>query len=163
MVEQHSECYFNSSTNVCITPFDYICRFQKGCQSVFMVGILVTGYIAMPVGGIKWLSTWENHCTDSFKNADSFRKATSKYPCKWVIKLFTQPICFMKGIVQSKIQIWCLSAYTKGILYVGDFVSSVEHKLRFWTQIVAVWQAYNGSQWDPRLWEKKKHTQTKPN
>ncbi len=53
-------------------------------------------------------------------------------------------------------KIWCLSAYPKGIQDVGDFVSSVEHKQRFLTQTVAVCQSYNGSQWDPRLWEEKK-------
>ncbi len=53
-------------------------------------------------------------------------------------------------------KIWCLSAYPKGIQDVGDFVSSVEHKRRFLTQTVAVCQSYNGSQWDPRLWETKK-------
>ncbi len=46
---------------------------------------------------------------------------------------------------------------------VGYFVSSVEHKLRFLTQTGAVCQSYNGSQWDPWIWETKKHTQTKPN
>ncbi len=52
--------------------------------------------------------------------------------------------------------IWCLSTYHQGIQDVGDFVSSVEHKRRFLTQTVAVCQSYNGSQWDPRLWELKK-------
>ncbi len=69
----------------------------------------------------------------------------------------------IKGIVHPKMKIWCLSAYPQGIQDVGDFVYSVEHKRRFLTQTVAVCQSYNGSQWDPRLWESKKHTQTKPN
>ncbi len=64
---------------------------------------------------------------------------------------FRKPV---KGIVHPKMKIWCLSAYPKGIQDVG--VSSVEHKRRFLTQIVAVCQSYNGSQWYPRLWEKKK-------
>ncbi len=68
-----------------------------------------------------------------------------------------------KGIVHPKMKKWCLSAYPQGIQYVGDFVSSVEHKQRFLTQTVAVCQSYNGSQCDSRLWEKTKHTQTKPN
>ncbi len=42
---------------------------------------------------------------------------------------------------------WCLSAYPQGIQDVGVFDSSVEHKQRF--------LSYNGSQWDPRLWETK--------
>ncbi len=67
-------------------------------------------------------------------------------------------ICHIKGIVHSNIYIWCLSAYPKDIQDVGDFVSSVEHKWRFFTQTVADCQSYNCSQWDPRLWEKKKHT-----
>ncbi len=50
-----------------------------------------------------------------------------------------------------------LSAYPQGIQDVGDFVSSLEHKQRFLTQTVAVCQSYNGSQWDPRLWETKKN------
>ncbi len=37
----------------------------------------------------------------------------------------------IKGIVHPKMKIWCLSAYPKGIQDVGDFVSSVEHKLDF--------------------------------
>ncbi len=53
-------------------------------------------------------------------------------------------------------KIWCLSTYPQGIQDVGDFVSSVEHKQRFLIQTVAVCQSYNGSQWDPRFWEKKK-------
>ncbi len=65
-------------------------------------------------------------------------------------------ICHIKGIVHPKMQIWCLSAYPKGIQDVGDFVSSVEHKWRFLTQTVAVRQSYNVSQWDSRLWERKK-------
>ncbi len=79
-----------------------------------------------------------------------------------IIKLlFSMPI--IKGIVHPKMQIWCLSAYPQGIQDVGDFVSSVEHKQRFLTQTVAVCQSYNGSQWDPRLWESKKniHRQNK--
>ncbi len=59
----------------------------------------------------------------------------------------------------------CLFAYPKGIQDVGDFVASVEHKRRFLTQTVAVCQSYNGSQWDPRLWEKKnihRQNQIKP-
>ncbi len=44
----------------------------------------------------------------------------------------------------------------KGIQDAGDFVSSVEHRQRCLTQTVAVCQSYNGSQWDSRLWEKKK-------
>ncbi len=62
----------------------------------------------------------------------------------------------VKGIVHPKMKMWCLSAFLKGIQNVGDFVSSVEHKQRFLTQTVAVCQSYNGSQWDPRLWESKK-------
>ncbi len=66
-------------------------------------------------------------------------------------------ICHIKGIVHPKMKIWCLSAYPKGIQDVGDFVSSVEHKWRFFlSQTVAVCQPYNGSQWDPRLWETNK-------
>ncbi len=61
-----------------------------------------------------------------------------------LFRLFT----LLKGIVHPKMKIWCLSAYHKGIQDVGDFVSSVEHKLRFLTQTVAVCQSYNGSQWD---------------
>ncbi len=38
---------------------------------------------------------------------------------------------------------WCLSAYPQGIQYVGDFASSVEHKLRFITHTVAVCESYN--------------------
>ncbi len=56
-----------------------------------------------------------------------------------------------------------LSAYSQGIRDVADFVSSAEHKRRFLTQTVAVYQSYNGSQWDSWLWERKKHTPTKPN
>ncbi len=52
-------------------------------------------------------------------------------------------------------KIVCVSAYPQGIQDVGDFVSTVEHKLSLLTQTVAVCQSYNGSQW-----EKKKHTQT---
>ncbi len=52
---------------------------------------------------------------------------------------------------------WCLSAYPQGIQDVSDFVYLVEPKQRFLTQTVAVCQSYNGSQWDPRVWE------TKPN
>ncbi len=59
--------------------------------------------------------------------------------------------------------VWCLSAHPQDIQDVGHFVSSVEYKWRFLTQTVEVCQSYNGSQWDPRLWESKKHTQTKPN
>ncbi len=51
----------------------------------------------------------------------------------------------------------------QGIQDVGDFGYSVECKQRFWTQTVAVCQSYNGSQWDPQHWERKKHAQTKPN
>ncbi len=65
-----------------------------------------------------------------------------------------------KGIVHPKMKIWCLSAYPQGIQDVGDFVSSVEHKRRCLTQTIAVCQSYNGSQWDSRLWEKKKKTYT---
>ncbi len=53
---------------------------------------------------------------------------------------------------------WCLSAYPQGIQDVDDFVSSVEHKLRFLTQTVAVCQSYNGSEWDPQLRVKKTYT-----
>ncbi len=63
-----------------------------------------------------------------------------------------------KAIVHPKMKIVCVSAYPQGIQDVGDFVSSVEHKLSLLTQTVAVCQSYNGSQW-----EKKKHTQTNPN
>ncbi len=45
---------------------------------------------------------------------------------------------YVKGIVHPKMKIWCLSAYPQGILDVGDFVSSVEHKQIFLTQTVAV-------------------------
>ncbi len=62
----------------------------------------------------------------------------------------------LKGIVHPKMKIVCLSAYPQGIQDVGDFVSSVEHKGRFWTQTVAVCQSYNGSQWYSWLSEKKK-------
>ncbi len=62
----------------------------------------------------------------------------------------------IKGIVHPKMKMWCLSAYPQGIQDVGDFVSSIEHKRRFLTQTVAVCQSYNGSQWNPRLWESKK-------
>ncbi len=65
----------------------------------------------------------------------------------------------IKGIVHPKRTIWCLSAFLQGIQDVGDFVSSVEHKWRFLTQTFAVCQSYHGSQWDPRLWESKKHRQ----
>ncbi len=44
----------------------------------------------------------------------------------------------IKGIVYPKIQIWCLSAYPKGIQHVVDFVSSVEHKQIFLTVTVAI-------------------------
>ncbi len=78
---------------------------------------------------------------------------------RWTLTRLNQ----RKGIVHPKMKMWCLSAYPQGIQDVGDFVSSVEHKRRFLTQTVAVCQSYNGSQWDSRLWESKKHTQTKPN
>ncbi len=58
---------------------------------------------------------------------------------------------------------WCLSAYPQGIQDVGDFVSSVEHKQRFLTQSVAVFQSYNGSQWAQNIWEKQKHAHTDSN
>ncbi len=48
----------------------------------------------------------------------------------------------------------------QGIQDVGDFVSSVEHKWRVLTQTVAVCHSYNGSQWDPWLWERKNKTHT---
>ncbi len=57
-------------------------------------------------------------------------------------------------------KMWCLSAYPQGSQYIRDFS---KHKGRFLTQTVAVYQVYNGSQWDSRLWEREKHTQTKPN
>ncbi len=77
---------------------------------------------------------------------------------KWNVSLTNKTIeenglKLIKGIVHPKMKIWCLSAYPQGIRDVGDFVSSVEHKQRFLTQIVAVCQSYNGSQWDSRLWE----------
>ncbi len=53
-------------------------------------------------------------------------------------------------------KILCLYSYPQGIQDVGDFVSSVEHKQRFLTQTIAVCQSHNASQWDSRLWEKKK-------
>ncbi len=99
----------------------------------------------------------------------------SKYALKWAAeniqnkiiesaKLIEQFITiFLKGIVHPKIKVWCSSAYRKGIQDVGDFVSSVEHKLIFLTQTIAVCQSYNWIQWDSQLWEKKKHTKTKPN
>ncbi len=68
--------------------------------------------------------------------------------------------CKFKGIVHPKMKILSLSAYSKGIQNVGEFVSSVEHNWRLLTQTFAVCQSYNGSQWDSWLWEKK-HTQTK--
>ncbi len=52
----------------------------------------------------------------------------------------------IKGIFHPKIIIRFLSAYLQGIQDVGDVVSSVEHKLIFLTQIVAVCQSYNASQ-----------------
>ncbi len=54
-------------------------------------------------------------------------------------------------------KIWCLSADPQGIQDVGEFVSSVEHKWNFLTQTIAVCQSYNGSQWDSRLWARKKN------
>ncbi len=62
-------------------------------------------------------------------------------------------VIIIKGIFHPEMNIWCFSAYPQGIQDVADFVSSVEHKRRFLTQTVAVCQSYNGSQWDPRLWE----------
>ncbi len=38
-----------------------------------------------------------------------------------------------KGIVPPKMTILCLSAYPQGIQYVGEFISSVEHKQIFLT------------------------------
>ncbi len=70
-------------------------------------------------------------------------------------------ICYIKGIVHTKFKF--LSAYPKDIQDVRDFISLIEHKQRFLTQTIAVCQSYNGSQWDSRLWEWKKHTPTKPN
>ncbi len=37
----------------------------------------------------------------------------------------------VKGIVHPKMKIWYLSAHPRGIQYVGDFVSSVEHRKIF--------------------------------
>ncbi len=116
--------------SVCVYGGDFAVTLSAGC-------------IAMPVGGVKWLSLWVYHWTNSFKTADSFRNTRSKYPCKWVMELFTQPICFIKGIVHPKMKMWYLSAYPQGIQDVGDFVSSVEHKRRVLTQTVAVCQSYN--------------------
>ncbi len=55
-------------------------------------------------------------------------------------------------------KIVCVSAYPQGIQDVGDFVSSVEHKLSLLTQTVAVCQSYNGSQWE----KNNIHRQIKP-
>ncbi len=38
---------------------------------------------------------------------------------------------YCKGIVHPKMKMLCLSAYLQGIQDAGDFVSSVEHKQRF--------------------------------
>ncbi len=65
----------------------------------------------------------------------------------------------IKGIVRPKMKMWCLPAYPKGIQYVGDIVSSVEHKQRCLTQTIAVCQSYNVSQWYSRLWEKKNRSE----
>ncbi len=51
-------------------------------------------------------------------------------------------ICRVKRIVHLKIEIWCLSAYPKDIQDVGNFVSTIEHKLRFLTQSVTVCQSW---------------------
>ncbi len=44
----------------------------------------------------------------------------------------------------KKANVMCIS-FPQGIQYVGDFVSSAEHKRRFLTQTVAVCQSYNAS------------------
>ncbi len=98
-----------------------------------------------------------------FKEVSSAHQA-----CNYLIQIqqkqqYCEIFLLFKGIVHPKMKIWCLSAYPQGIQDVGNFVSSVEHKQRCLTQTVAVHQSYNGSQWDPRLWESKKLTQTKPN
>ncbi len=93
------------------------------------------------------------------ENVTSYQKCY-QLPRWWSFNV-TQSIA-IKGIVHPKMKIWCLSVYPKGIQDVSNFVSSVEHKHRFLTQTVAVCQSYNSSQWDSWFWERKKHTQTKP-
>ncbi len=74
---------------------------------------------------------------------------------KQLFKLVCPILSFVKGIVHPKMKMLCFSAYPEGIQYVCDFVSSVEHKLKFLTQTVADCQSYNVTQWYSWLWEKK--------
>ncbi len=86
----------------------------------------------------------------------NFKHVGGDNHCWDAVLTTTTSICLVvKGIVHPKMKMLCLYAYPQGIQDVGDFVSSVEHKWRFLTQTVAVCQSYNGSQWDPRLWESK--------
>ncbi len=58
----------------------------------------------------------------------------------------------MSSSVLARLSWWWLSAHPQGIQDVGDFVSSVEHKRRCLTQIVAVCQSYNANQWAQNIW-----------
>ncbi len=54
---------------------------------------------------------------------------------------------------------WYVSAYPQGIQDVGDFISSLELKLKFFLKSVSHVMAVNGTH---GFESKKKHTPTKP-
>ncbi len=63
---------------------------------------------------------------------DAFHQNYLQYNAKIMLLSNTgKNSLYVKGIVHPKMTILCLSAYSKGIQDVGDFVSSVEHKRRF--------------------------------
>ncbi len=62
----------------------------------------------------------------------------------------------LKGIVHFEIKIWYVSAYPKGIQYVGVFFSSVDPILMFLGETVVVCQSYNGRYRSLSLWEGKR-------
>ncbi len=69
----------------------------------------------------------------------------------------------LKGIVHPNILIWCLSAYPQGIQDVDDLDQGIQDvddlvffsrtQTNIFTQIIAVCQSYNISQWGQNLWE----------
>ncbi len=105
-----------------ITLYKKICIYV-----VFHVKYLhVTSYFTKETA----IHCYHKHFISINKSHVYTAKVEQKLHLTWHLHLFSL-FTLLKGIVQPKMNIWCLSAYPKGIQDVGDFVSSVEHKQFF--------------------------------